>query len=688
MVMNITRDQIKEFSHKALMADSNINQADKLGYQFAGAFIYQDQSGNFQHARPRWENLTTGNKWLRPVSEKSGRLALGLPEYPNGKPLYNLPKIKDADTVYFVEGEKVAAYLSTVGIVATTCGGAQDHDKADLSPLSGKAVYLWPDNDDAGRKHMEAVRSLLNGLGCTTHLINIDALELPLKGDAYDWLKINHSGAIAKDAPMELRAKAKDAVLNLACVVDADLSNSVIRKTPITETDTSSVVVAEIIPKPNQLKVKPEIQINLVQGSSVKMRPVIWLIDQWLPMGKLTLLAGAGGTGKTTLALGIAAAITSGGMFPNGQRYLGASNVLIWSSEDDPEDILTPRLAAMGANLDKVLILKNAKEDDKDRTFNPATDLESLKIALDKVGGVALILLDPVIGIVKGNSDKATDVREGLDPLVGFAQDQQCAIIGISHFGKGGQGKDPAERVLGSQAFTALPRMVWATVVNKETGDRVLVRAKTNLSARDGGFLYSIEQTQYEGIDTSVVAWKGQIEGSSHQIISDAEAVESDDEDDHENNGSSRDFAKQFLTDLLNEKDVLNKELKAQAKDADIAWATVRRASKDLGVIKYNSVMLGGWVWSFKNSSEKQAIQNAYLSCSNGEAKLLTPLVLEQPEQPEQVPADKGSQLAQSLEKGEVAHLLTHTEHRASEGDLAQKPSKNPNTGPYEVTFL
>ena len=686
--MNITRDQIKEFSHKALMADSNINQADKLGYQFAGAFIYQDQSGNFQHARPRWENLTTGNKWLRPVSEKSGRLALGLPEYPNGKPLYNLPKIKDADTVYFVEGEKVAAYLSTVGIVATTCGGAQDHDKADLSPLSGKAVYLWPDNDDAGRKHMEAVRSLLNGLGCTTHLINIDALELPLKGDAYDWLKINHSGAIAKDAPMELRAKAKDAVLNLACVVDADLSNSVIRKTPITETDTSSVVVAEIIPKPNQLKVKPEIQINLVQGSSVKMRPVIWLIDQWLPMGKLTLLAGAGGTGKTTLALGIAAAITSGGMFPNGQRYLGASNVLIWSSEDDPEDILTPRLAAMGANLDKVLILKNAKEDDKDRTFNPATDLESLKIALDKVGGVALILLDPVIGIVKGNSDKATDVREGLDPLVGFAQDQQCAIIGISHFGKGGQGKDPAERVLGSQAFTALPRMVWATVVNKETGDRVLVRAKTNLSARDGGFLYSIEQTQYEGIDTSVVAWKGQIEGSSHQIISDAEAVESDDEDDHENNGSSRDFAKQFLTDLLNEKDVLNKELKAQAKDADIAWATVRRASKDLGVIKYNSVMLGGWVWSFKNSSEKQAIQNAYLSCSNGEAKLLTPLVLEQPEQPEQVPADKGSQLAQSLEKGEVAHLLTHTEHRASEGDLAQKPSKNPNTGPYEVTFL
>jgi putative DNA primase/helicase len=279
------------------------------------------------------------------------------------------------------------------------------------------------------------------------------------------------------------------------------------------------------------------------------MRSVIWLIDQWLPQGKLTLLAGAGGTGKTTLALGIAAAITSGGLFPNGQRYLGKSNVLIWSSEDDPEDILTPRLAAMGADLDKVFILKGTREEGKDRAFNPATDLESLRVALNAVGGVVLILLDPVIGMVSGNSDKANDVREGLDPLVKFSQDQQCAIIGISHFGKGGQLKDPAERVLGSQAFTALPRMVWATVIDKETGDRVLVRAKTNLSARDGGFLYSVEQTQYGGIDTSVVIWKGQIEGSSHQIINDAEAVEFDGESGSEL-GDCAQWLKSYLEDV------------------------------------------------------------------------------------------------------------------------------------------
>ena len=161
--------------------------------------------------------------------------------------------------------------------------------------------------------------------------------------------------------------------------------------------------------------------------------------------------------------------------------------------------------------------------------------------------------------------------------------------------------------------------MVWATVIQKETGDRVLVRAKTNLSARDGGFLYSIEQTQYEGIDTSVVAWKGQIEGSSHQIISDAEAVESDDEDDHENNGSSRDFAKRFLVDILAEKDMLTKELKSQAKDADVSWRTIVRAGAELGAKKYNSPMLGGWVWSLKNSSELEAVQSACRSVPSDE---------------------------------------------------------------------
>jgi hypothetical protein len=263
---------------------------------------------------------------------------------------------------------------------------------------------------------------------------------------------------------------------------------------------------------------------------------------------------------------------------------------------------------------------------------------------------------------------------------VEFAQDQQCAIIGISHFGKGGQGKDPAERVLGSQAFTALPRMVWATVIDKETGDRVLVRAKTNLSARDGGFLYSVEQTQYKGIDTSIVAWKGQVEGSSHQIIFDAEATEIDD-GDHQNNESAKDFAKQFLVDILSEKDLLTKELKSQAKDADISWRTIGRAGTELGVKKYNSPMLGGWVWSLKNSSESEVIQSAYRSLPSDEGNSANSLVLGKVGKLGKVPAPIGSQVCQTLANGEVCQTPTHTEIGKVPPDFAQNLSGNVSNG-------
>lgn len=235
--MNITKDQIKEYSSKALMADSNIPQADKAGYQYTGAFIYEDEGGNFQHAFPRFDNPTTGGRWMRPVCEKSGKPSLGLPEYPNGKPLFNLPKIKSVDTVYFVEGEKCASYLNLIGIIATTCGGAQSHGRADFTPLSGKTVVLWPDNEDAGRGHMEAVRAILNGLGCTTHLINIDALGLDPNDDVVDWLANNHPNVKPVGTTDEDKCKAKDAVLALACVVDAVIPLSVI---------SNDVVVAEI----------------------------------------------------------------------------------------------------------------------------------------------------------------------------------------------------------------------------------------------------------------------------------------------------------------------------------------------------------------------------------------------------------------------------------------------------------
>ena len=659
----ITREQVKEVAVKMFNADSNINQADKPAYEFEGAFIYENQDGEFLHARPRFRNPLTGNKWIRALSFDGTKPVYKMPEYPNGKPLYNLPKIKDADVVYFVEGEKVAAWLGRIGLVATTCGGAQDHDKADLTPLRGKTVYLWPDFDEAGKKHMQAVKSLLIELGCTTHLIDIDALGLPPKGDAFDYLKAHHAGIFNNPSAEVLKA-AKDAVLGLALVAKIEAENLI---KPETQRETKpSTAIAK--------KPQPEIKVNLINGADIKMRPITWLWDMWLPSGKLTMLGGAGGTGKTTLALGLASTITTGGIFPDHSRYCGKSNVLIWSSEDDPEDVLMPRLMAMGADRTRIYILTGSTEDGKRRGFDPVADIEVLKQAINNVGGVALIIIDPIVGMVKGNMNNANEVRQSLDPLVEFAQDQQCAIIGISHLGKGSQGKDPAERLLGSQAFTALPRMVWVTVTNKETQDRVLVRAKTNISPKDGGFTYSIEQKEIDGIHTSIVMWKDAVEGYAHDILSDAESIDEDGEDAY-GTETDRDFAKQFLTDILGSQDRIGNEVKSEAKDADISAATLRRASEELGIKKYKSITLGKYVWSLRNSTEKEAMQLAYSGCSTDGGQVAHSSEGEQPEQPEQPHIDKGSQLAQISENKQVAHLAHHFDSEQAGGNLAQNPT-------------
>ena len=82
--------------------------------------------------------------------------------------------------------------------------------------------------------------------------------------------------------------------------------------------------------------------VNIRCGAAIKPVPITWLWNGWLPAGKLTILAGAAGTGKTTLALGLAATLTSGSRWPDGSHCRAKGNVLIWSSEDVADDTLVP----------------------------------------------------------------------------------------------------------------------------------------------------------------------------------------------------------------------------------------------------------------------------------------------------------------------------------------------------------
>ena len=278
-------------------------------------------------------------------------------------------------------------------------------------------------------------------------------------------------------------------------------------------------------------------KVNAVSAASIKPVSIRWLWPGWLAKGKLHILAGAGGTGKTTLLLSLIATITTGGRWPDGSRCGEPGNALIWSSEDDPADTLVPRLAAAGADLNRVHIIQgriNAQGEAD--PFDPANDIALLRATANEIGGVSLLMLDPIVSAVKGDMHKANDVRRALQGVVDFAEQNLCAVVGISHFAKGGAGSSPADRVIGSQAFSALARTVLVAAKQEGTDMRVLARAKSNIGTDEGGVSYTIEPCNIgEGIEATRVQWGDVIEGSAREILGDVEACDEERLDDSDN---------------------------------------------------------------------------------------------------------------------------------------------------------
>ncbi len=347
-------------------------------------------------------------------------------------------------------------------------------------------------------------------------------------------------------------------------------------------------------------------RVVLVKGSDLRPQPVRWLWQYWLALGKLHILAGAPGQGKTTIALAMAATVTIGGHWPDGSRC-APGNVLIWSGEDDPEDTLLPRLLAAGADDERCHFIKGAMRDGEVVPFDPARDLQQLRQEIERIGGIRLLIVDPVVSAVTGDSHKNTEVRRALQPLVDMADACNCAVLGITHFAKGGQGADPAQRVVGSVAFTAVARIVMvAAKVKGEAGQdaRILARGKSNIGPDDGGFEYHLEQTEpIPGIQASRIAWGKAVQGTARELLTDPDAPECEQEET-----SAKDVAIDFLVEILKDGSAPSKYVETEAKAAGVSWATVRRAADAIGVKKRK--LNDAWYW-FKPNLLNQVAQDA-----------------------------------------------------------------------------
>ncbi|MEM5293526.1 AAA family ATPase [Burkholderia sp. JPY481] len=345
----------------------------------------------------------------------------------------------------------------------------------------------------------------------------------------------------------------------------------------------------------------PADSVLLQCAADVTPQPVTWLWPDWLPAGKLTILAGASGTGKTTLALDLAAVVSRGGAWPDGTACAHPGQVLIWSSEDDASDTLVPRLMAADADLSRIHLVRNvAKTGGELVPFDPARDMPLLSERMASMGGARLLIVDPVVSAIGGDAHRANDVRRDLQPLVDLAARHGCAVIGISHFAKGSSGKAPVERVIGSQAFGALARMVLVTAKDDGAERRILARAKSNIAADDGGFAYTLERVEVQaGIIGQHIAWGERIDGSARDILGEVEQ-----QDDEAKTEQAE--AEALLRGLLADGPVRARELKADADGAGFNWKTMQRAASRLGVETRKLSMKEGWQWALPKRTDSE----------------------------------------------------------------------------------
>jgi putative DNA primase/helicase len=342
-------------------------------------------------------------------------------------------------------------------------------------------------------------------------------------------------------------------------------------------------------------------QVNLIQGSMIAPKSMDWLWNQWLARGKMHIIAGAPGGGKTTIAQSFAAIVSSGGTWPDGSS-VSAGNVVIWSGEDDPTDTLVPRLIVAGANMSRIFFVGQTIEKGKARSFNPGKDIEPLEQAIASAGGVTLMIVDPIVSAVLGDSHKNGEVRRSLQPLVDLAAKTGAALVGISHLSKGTQGREPTERITGSLAFAALARVVLiAAKLPSENADdppaRIFMRSKSNIGCDSGGYEYSLVQedlAEYPGLSASLIKWGTPIVGSARDLLAEIEAPR------EREARNAKSVAMVYLTALLKDGPMSADDVKTYTTSAGLSWATVRRAQSDLGIVPIREGFStnGQWRWA------------------------------------------------------------------------------------------
>ncbi len=310
--------------------------------------------------------------------------------------------------------------------------------------------------------------------------------------------------------------------------------------------------------------------LELIRMSDIQPEEVQWLWYPYIPLGKLTVIQGDPGEGKTTFVLAMIAALTKGEALPE-REPLDPVNILYQTAEDGLADIIRPRLDALGADCSRVLVI-----DESERELSLSD--ERIRQAMEEIGA-KLLVLDPLQAYLGAEVDmhRANEVRPILKRLGSVAEQMGCAVVLIRHLNKM-QGQKSGHRGMGSVDFQAAARSVLLVGRAKEDPQlRIVVPDKSSLAPEGESIAFALDPEQ--GFQ-----WKGYCAYNAEELLG----------------GSTKQVqtktmqAEETLRNLL-DKPAPAEEILRRITAAGISERTLMTAKKNLGVL---SEKRGGqWFW-------------------------------------------------------------------------------------------
>ena len=314
-----------------------------------------------------------------------------------------------------------------------------------------------------------------------------------------------------------------------------------------------------------------KIKLKMIRMSEVQSQEIEWLWYPFIPYGKLTIIQGDPGDGKTTMVLNLAAKLSKGEALDENMKVTEPVNVIYQTAEDGLADTVKPRLELAGADCERIIVI--------DESYKSLSMVdERLEQAIVRTGA-RLLILDPIQAYLGGGMDmnRANEARDMTKKLGALAEKTKCAIILIGHMNKA-SGNKAAYRGMGSIDFFAVARSVLLVGrVEGESNTRAVVQIKNNLAAFGHPKAFALSEDGFK--------WLGDYEITVDEVLGGITPK-----------ANKMEQAKQMLRELAETQSaVLSNEIFDRANELGISKRTLENAKKELGV--QTRKINNAWYW-------------------------------------------------------------------------------------------